>query len=150
LVEKKLEKLVDVVFPLPRRRVGSIIEGPNERILKFNHRVSISGFLSQEVPLSKGENQYKKTIGFIDAIIRVEECLNAQVEIGTLRENCPSYSASRKDFTFEISKNVENFMQIYIEAKVTQENAANILRQIKLYPRRKILKRAECDWLFIG
>lgn len=68
---------------------------------------------SLEIPLTKGHNQYKTFIGFIDGSLSFE-------------------SVESKYFSWSKSYHKDHY-QIFFEVKINPETAGNVLRQLNLY-----------------
>lgn len=99
-----------------------------------NGKYIINTTLNTEVPITKGENQYKQTIGFIDGIIETvifRESDEYQCENNESHRSEEGKCIWKTDFT----KNLSSFSdwKFFVEIKITPQKVGDIIRQINLY-----------------
>jgi hypothetical protein len=135
---KKLENLVKLCRPKPhmledKYSIGKryFYDEKTDRpytIEKFNELIDIKCEKLTEHPISKGQHQYKQTIGFIDAVFIIKRTWKINYKFKPKEDN-----PDLMDSVIMVRDWSEEPWRIYIEAKVCQINAADIIRQINLY-----------------
>ena len=82
-----------------------------------------------EAPLSKGEGQYKTTIGFLDVLWK---CKVEVFSKGRKRNRKPGWGEEWTEWIEEVSTDIQQ-VQYCGEVKITPTPASDIIRQINLY-----------------
>ena len=96
--------------------------------VKVKHKVRMHA----EVPLSKGDGQYKCTIGFIDGILNIDYVYEIERTFLT--------DAKKKDTVKKDTVEHTDYVSMLIESKVFETPIGDILRQIKLYREYMVYK----------
>lgn len=102
-----------LIQPEVAMKIVTAFRDPNlPRELKIGEEVTFTGG-SLEIPLTKGHNQYKTFIGFIDGSLSFESVES-------------KYDSWSKAY-------YKSYRQILFEVKINPETAGNVLRQLNLY-----------------
>jgi hypothetical protein len=148
VLEAKLAKLMDLIHlrtTTPRdlnHHTRELVETDShnhqkrfETIRKLNHRVTISGTLTNQVPLFASISKRKKHVGYLDAMIRVQDQWNANVEIGIIPFSPYTFIKSEESYTVQetVQKNITISYDIFFIIKVNPEPIHMLLRQLNLY-----------------
>ncbi len=111
---------------------------PGYKIIKID--------IHTEYPVSKGEKQYKTTIGFLDGIITINisyidktfKCLNNDHKRNNYlaieeKGSCPCDLDNKECVWAGIEIIQSTDLVIYVEIKITPQTSGDIIRQINLY-----------------
>jgi hypothetical protein len=141
---EKILKTLNKLKIFPEKNEIPIYDKRDHFKIYLTDKYRIDANLRTEVPITKGKDQYKQTIGFVDGImeILIYHKKNVYLCENKNKHECPteciwSNTKIEKEFEhciYDINDIFYNYrICLYIETKITPQKLGDIIRQINLY-----------------